>query len=258
MDTTKEFAGKRVVVTGGTRGIGAAVSRRFADAGAQVISAARSKPADPVPGLFVRADAGTAEGAAAIAQFAIGELGGADVLVHNLGSSLHREGGLLALDDDAWQSMFDINLFAAVRIDRALLPAMLAQGAGVIVHVSSVAWRLPGPGLPAYGAAKAALTYYSKSLSAAYADKGIRVNTLTPGYIDTSGAHERETELARAAGTDQEAARRSIVEGLGGIPIGRRGHPEEIAETVAFLASDRSSYLVGAELVVDGGITRSM
>ncbi|HEY4022661.1 MAG TPA: SDR family oxidoreductase [Pseudonocardiaceae bacterium] len=254
----EEFAGKRVLVTGGTRGIGAAVSRRFADAGAQVISAARSEPAEPAPGLFVRADASTVEGTDTIARFAVDELGGIDVLVHNLGASLHRDGGLLGYDDAAWQAMFDTNLFAAVRIDRALLPSMLAQGAGVIVHVSSVAWRLPGPELATYGAAKAALTYYSKSLSAAFADKGIRVNTLTPGYIDTSGAHQREERLALDAGIDIAAARQSIMSGLGGIPLGRAGQPEEVAEVVAFLASGRSSYLVGAELIVDGGVTRTV
>jgi NAD(P)-dependent dehydrogenase (short-subunit alcohol dehydrogenase family) len=258
MDMTKEFTGKRVVVTGGTRGIGAAVSRRFADAGAQVISVARSAPAEPVPGLFVAADASTTEGVATIARFATAELGGVDVLVHNLGSSLHREGGILGFDDESWQLMFDTNLFAAVRIDRALLPAMVAQGGGAIVHVSSVSWRLPGPESAAYGAAKAALTYYSKSLSAAFADKGIRVNTLTPGYIDTSGAHEREAQVAAAAGIDVAGARQSIMDDLGGIPLGRTGRPEEVAEAIAFLASERSSYLVGAELIVDGGITRSI
>jgi NAD(P)-dependent dehydrogenase (short-subunit alcohol dehydrogenase family) len=256
MDTTKEFAGQRVLVTGGTRGIGAAVSRRFADAGAQVISAARSEPAEPVPGRFVRADASTAEGAAEIARFAVEELGGVDVLVHNLGASLY-DGGVLDFDDDAWQRTFDTNLFAAVRIDRALLPGMLAQGAGTIVHVSSVAWRLPGA-VPAYGAAKSALTHYSKSLAAEFADRGIRVNTLTPGYIDTNGAHEREAQVARDAGIDIAAARQSIMDGIGGIPLGRAGRPEEVAEAIAFLASARSSYLVGAELIVDGGVTRTM
>jgi NAD(P)-dependent dehydrogenase (short-subunit alcohol dehydrogenase family) len=108
------------------------------------------------------------------------------------------------------------------------------------------------------GTAKSALTHYSKGLASTYAGRGIRVNTLTPGYIATSGAHDREARVAKDAGVDLAAARQAIIDGLGGIPIGRTGAPAEVAEVIAFLASEKSSYLVGAELIVDGGVTHTM
>ena len=120
--------------------------------------------ADGAPGgLFVPADVSTPEGTATIAGYTLDRLGGVDVVVHTAGASLSRSGGVLALDDDAWQRNLDVNLLAAVRLDRALLPALLAQRSGVIIHVSSAQWRRPDGTAPAYGAAKAALTNYSKA-----------------------------------------------------------------------------------------------
>ena len=175
-----EFAGRRVLVTGGTRGMGRAVADLLAGAGAGVLTTARSMPADGAPGgLFVPADVSTPEGTATIAGYTLDRLGGVDVVVHAAGASLSRSGGVLALDDDAWQRNLDINLLAAVRLDRALLPALLAQRSGVIIHVSSAQWRRPDGTAPAYAAAKAALTNYSKGLAREMAPHGIRVLTVT-------------------------------------------------------------------------------
>jgi NAD(P)-dependent dehydrogenase (short-subunit alcohol dehydrogenase family) len=250
-----DLAGRRVLVTGGTRGIGAAVVARLAAAGAAVVTTARSTPDEDQPDgvLFVQADATTPDGGATIVGFALDRLGGVDVVVHNVGASFAKPGGAAALDDDDWRLAFDTNVIAAARLDRALLPGMIERRAGSIVHVSSVQWRRPNGTSPAYAAAKAALTNYSKGLAAEVAPHGVRVNVVTPGFIDTSGAQARIEQIARDAGTDTDTARHQLLDVIGGVPLGRPGQPDEVAELVAFLASDRSSYITGAEHVIDGG-----
>jgi len=177
-----------------------------------------------------------------------------DVLVNNVGGSTAPSGGALVLSDDEWQRALDVNLLAAVRLDRAFLPGMLKQGSGVIIHISSIQRRLPlFEATLAYAAAKAALTTYSKGLSKEFGPKGIRVNTVAPGFIETTAAHGLIARLAEKAGTDEETARESLMDSLGGIPIGRPGRPEEVAELVAFLASDRAASIHGSEYVIDGG-----
>ena len=156
--------------------------------------------------------------------------------------------------DEHWQSEIDINLFAAVRLDRALLPGMLERGAGVILHISSIQRRLPlFEATLAYAAAKAALTTYSKGLSKEVGPRGVRVNTVAPGFIETKAAHRLIVRLADQAGTDENVARQALMDSLGGIPVGRPGLPEEVAELVAFLVSDRAASIHGSEYTIDGG-----
>jgi NAD(P)-dependent dehydrogenase (short-subunit alcohol dehydrogenase family) len=250
-----EFAGKRVLVTGGTRGIGAAISARLAAAGATVFATARSAPTESTPlGVsFLQADVATADGVSEVARLLLEEGRGVDILIHNVGASFSKPGGVLALSDADWERTLSTNLLSAVRLDRALLPAMLARKSGVIIHTSSVVWRQPEVSAPAYGAAKAALTNYSKALANEVGPQGVRANVVTPGFIETSGAKARIERTAAEKGTDLDAARQAVIAALGGIPLGRPGRPEEVAELVAFLASDRASYLSGTELVIDGG-----
>lgn len=250
-----EFAGKRVLVTGGTKGAGEAIVRRFIASGARVATTARSElPENLSPGLFVRADVSSVEGVEKLATELLAAYKGIDIIVHNVGGSSTPGGGFAAITDDLWLQELNLNLLAAVRLDRALLPTMIRQGKGVVIHVSSIQRTLPlHESTTAYAAAKAALSAYSKALSKELGPQGVRVNAIAPGWINTTAAQNMVKRMAEHAGTDEETARQGILDSLGGIPIGRAAWPQEVAELVAFLSSDRAASIHGAEYVIDGG-----
>lgn len=254
MSMLLELEGKRVLVTAGTKGIGGATVALFRELGARVLTAARVKPDDLPDEAFIQADLTTSEGCAALAQAAQERLGGVDVIVHVLGGSSAPPGGFAVLDDAQWQKELDINLFPAVRLDRVLLPDMLARGAGVIIHVTSIQHQLPLPAsTTAYAAAKAALSTYSKSLSKEVTPKGVRVVRVCPGWVETEAAVAFAERLAAQAGTDYEGGKKIIMDSLGGIPLGRPCKPAEVASLIAFLASPRAASISGTEYVIDGG-----
>ena len=250
-----ELSGQRALVTGGTHGIGEAVVARLRDAGAKVLTTARSMPPDLLhTDLFVVADVATPEGCAAVVGAMHDRLGGVDIIVHVVGGSSSSGTGFAALDDDQWRRALDQNLWPSVRLDRALIPAMLEQRSGVIIHITSIQSRLPLPEATlAYAAAKAALATYSKGLSKEISPKGIRVNRVSPGWVETDAAIRLVTRLAEASATNYEDARKGLMASLGGIPIGRPAKPKEVADLVTFLASPRAAAITGAEYVIDGG-----
>ena len=247
--------GKRALVTGGTKGVGEAVVVALHEAGATVLTTARSQPEKTsAADHFIAADISAREGCDAVAKAVRDRLGGVDVIVHVVGGSTAPAGGFAVLDDKEWNKALDQNLFAAVRLDRALLPAMIEQGSGVVIHVTSIQDRLPLPEATiAYAAAKAALSNYSKALSKEVSPKGVRVIRVAPGWVETEAAVRLATRLAEQAGTDYDGGKQIIMNGLGGIPLGRPAKPKEVADLIAFLASWRAASTTGTEYVIDGG-----
>jgi 3-oxoacyl-[acyl-carrier protein] reductase len=240
--------GKAAVVTGGSRGIGRAIALRLAEEGAGVAICARGEPALRETEAELRArsgsvhaavcdvaDAGALDGFLDAAHAKLGRL---DILVNN-------PSGLSFSDDEAaWQSSLNVDLMAAVRASWKVAPWMTSAGGGAIVHISSIA-GLEATGFPAaYCAAKAALVSHSKSLAVALAPQKIRVNTVAPGSIEFAGGLWAQ---AKQGNPDFYNAV------LKTIPSGRMGSPEEVADVVAFLVSDRASWVTGVCLAVDGG-----
>ncbi|MCV3765711.1 SDR family oxidoreductase [Rhizobium sp. TRM95796] len=248
------LGGKRVLITAGTKGAGRACVELFRQLGAQVLTTARTKPDELQDEEFVAADLTTIEGVADVAGAARERLGVVDVVVHMLGGSSAPGGGFAALDDAEWSRELQQNLFAAVRLDRELLPDMIAREAGVVIHVTSIQRLLPLPeSTTAYAAAKAALSTYSKALSKEVSPKGVRVVRVSPGWIETEASVRLAQRLADQVGGDYETGKRMIMDGLGGIPLGRPAKPEEVANLIAFLASDRAASITGTEYTIDGG-----
>ena len=250
-----QLANCRALVTGGTKGVGAAVVEVLRGAGVQVVATARSAPSRPIEGVrFLAADLSTAEGASTVANSVLEQLGGIDILVNVLGGSSAPSGGFAALDDAEWSKALNQNLMPAVRLDRALLSPMITQGSGVIIHVTSIQHVLPLPeSTIAYAAAKAALSTYSKALSKEVTPKGVRVIRVSPGWVETEAAVALAERLAAHSGTDYEGGKQIIMKGLGGIPLGRPAKPKEVADLIAFLVSPRAASITGTEYVIDGG-----
>ncbi|MFI6348276.1 SDR family oxidoreductase [Streptomyces sp. NPDC050560] len=256
--TTSLFEGSAALVTGGSRGLGAATAGLLRAGGATVWASARTMPDGyDDPDHFIAADITTAAGAETVrAALRDQEI---DLVAHVAGGSSAPAGGYAALDDDAWHADLSLNLLGAVRVDRALVPGMVARGRGAIVHVTSIQRQQPlWESTLAYAAAKAALATYSKGLSVEVAGSGVRVNTVSPGWIRTEGAEGLVERIARAAGVDRPAARQRIMDSLGGVPLGRPAEPEEVASAVLYLLSPRAGAITGAELRVDGDTVRTV
>ena len=203
---------------------------------------------------YIAADLTTAQGVTYLAKTVLERWGGVDIVTNVLGGSSTPGGGFAAISDEQWLAELNLNLMPAVRLDRALLPSMLAQGSGVIIHVSSIQRMMPLPeSTTAYAAAKAALTTYSKSLAREVTPKGVRVLSVAPGWIETEASVRLAERLAEQAGTDYEGGKRIVMEAIGGIPLGRPAKPQEVADLIVFLASARAASISGSEHRIDGG-----
>lgn len=250
-----ELSGKIALVTGGTKGAGRAIAERLLHGGATVIITARNAPEKQNSKLhFIPADLSKAEGTQKVVSEILSTYGRLDILVNNLGSSETPGGGFAVLTDEDWEQTLRTNLLAPVRLDRAFLPSMLAQKSGVIIHIASIQGKLPlyDSTLP-YAAAKAGLINYSKSLSNEVTPKGVRVLTVSPGWIRTENVKVWLERIAQSSNSSVEEAQQSVMNVLGGIPFGRPAEPEEVAELVGFLVSPRAAYLTGTEYIIDGG-----
>jgi NAD(P)-dependent dehydrogenase (short-subunit alcohol dehydrogenase family) len=249
--------GRTAIVSGASRGIGLAVTRGLVAEGVHVTAGARKSSAelDQMAGTgmvrVVQVDLAEPDGPARLVAAAGDRI---DILVNNVGAAPVRPGGFAGITDEDWLASLTLDLMAAVRTTRAALPVMTAAGTGAIVNISSVNASLPDPQVMDYSAAKAALANFSKSLSKEVGPAGIRVNTVSPGPVETDlwlGDQGVAATVSRATGArpqdiQDEAAHESVT--------GRFTRPEEVADLVLILASDRTANVTGADITIDGGL----
>ncbi|GAB3921947.1 SDR family oxidoreductase [Mucilaginibacter myungsuensis] len=251
----RDLEGKIALVTGGTKGIGKAITARLLSAGATVVVTARNEPEEVDNSYhFIAADLSKADEVAKVATEISNKFGGVDILINNMGANTFPGGGFSALNDEHWYQALEVNLLSSVRLDRALLPKMLEKKSGVIIHISSTSGQFPiWESTMAYSAAKSALNTYSKSLADEAGPHGIRVNTVSPGLTKTEAMSSFLTDLAGQAGITFEEMTQKLFDRVGGVPLGRMAEPEETAELVYFLVSPKGSYITGANYFIDGG-----
>jgi NAD(P)-dependent dehydrogenase (short-subunit alcohol dehydrogenase family) len=251
--------GKTALVTGASRGIGLAVTSALVDEGVQVVAASRSTDGElkSLPVEAIAVDLSTADGPGRLVEDVVSRTGGIDILVNNVGFVRPRPAGFLSVTDDDWLTTLNLDLMSAVRATRAALPSLIERS-GAIVTVCSVNATLPDPLVIDYSAAKAACLNFFKSLSKEVGAQGVRVNTVSPGPVATDlwlgkgGVAETVGGAAGLAPGDVAAnAAKDMV-------TGRFTKPEEVADLVVFLASDRVGNLTGANIIIDGGMTESL
>jgi 3-oxoacyl-[acyl-carrier protein] reductase len=236
--------GKVALVTGGSRGIGAAISHELAKAGAKVAvnyragREAADEVAGEIGGLAVQADVSNPEEVQALVERVEGELGDIDALVNNAGVT--RDTLIARMTDDDWQTVIDTNLRGTFNTSRAVARKMLRRRAGSIVNLSSVVGVHGNAGQANYAASKAGIIGLTKALARELGSRGVRVNAIAPGYVST--------ELTDVLNDEQ----RGLI--LQNTPLGRLGEPEDVAGAVRFLCSDEAAFITGEVLLVDGGL----
>jgi NAD(P)-dependent dehydrogenase (short-subunit alcohol dehydrogenase family) len=257
------LAGRRAIVTGASKGIGLAVTRRLIDEGAVVVGGSRGTTpelAALVDGGRVTAvpvDLATATGPDDLVAAALAD-GPVDILINNAGAVTPRTGGFLSVTDEDWWASLQLNLLSAVRTTRAVAPHMIDRERGSIVNTASVNATLPDPLVIDYGAAKAALANFSKALSKHLGPHGIRVNAVGPGPVSTGlwlGTGGVAATVSGAAGlTPDDVARTAVRDSA----TGRFTTAEEVADLIVFLAGDRAANITGVNYILDGGLTRTL
>ena len=237
--------GKACVITGSTGGIGLETAKLLVAEGARVVTCGRSEAPAIGEALHVRADLSKADAPASLVESAVGELGGLDVLVNNVGYAVQAR--FEEVPDENWDSMWQLNVMSYVRAIRAALPHLRASR-GVIVNVSSTSGKRPSGAMPHYSVTKAAVLSLSRLVADLYAGDGIRCNAVTPGPTAT------DAWLGDGGLADQQGDREAVLAKVAaGRPLGRLAQPEEIASVIAFLCSSRASYVTGAAWSADGG-----
>jgi NAD(P)-dependent dehydrogenase (short-subunit alcohol dehydrogenase family) len=259
-----KLSGKVAVVTGASKGIGLAIVHGLLAEGARVVAGARStKSLEGLDGVSaVALDLSTPTGPAELIAHAVKEHGRVDVQVNNVGAVRLRLDGFLGTSDSEFEWAMNMNFYSALRATRAAITQMLKQGGGAIVSVASVnAFFQPDGGTVDYGAAKAALVNLTKSLSQEFGPRGIRVNAVSPGPVETDlwfGQGGVADTVAKAMGTDAATARDKVVASIGGFATGKFTTPAEVATLVVMLASERTANITGTNFVIDGGLIKTL
>ena len=239
---------KTAIITGGATGIGLACARLFTQEGARVaifgrrqdrLDQAQKEIGDAV--LTVQGDVTKEKDTTRLVETAMKQLGKVDILINNAG--IFGGGPVHEMEDAAWDETFDINMRGVFQLTRKVLPQMITQGSGSLIHISSVLGMRTIPGTVAYNASKGALNQFSRSIAVEYGGQGIRSNAVCPGMIETEMTEEMRQDTAM------------MEEFLKRYPLGRFGKPEDVAKACLFLASDESDFITGATLPVDGGCT---
>jgi NAD(P)-dependent dehydrogenase (short-subunit alcohol dehydrogenase family) len=259
-----ELDGKVAVVTGASQGIGYAVARALCEEGVRVAAGAlRGSPelsalAEEHELAVVLGDLTTNDGCEALVGEAVSRFGRLDLLVNNVGGVRPRTQGFVAVPDEEWQWALELNLLSAVRATRAAVPHLVASAPSSIVTICSVNAALPDPGVIDYSAAKAALRSFCKSLSKELGPSGVRVNTVSPGPVETPlwlGPGGVAESVGAASGRSPDAVKQAAV---GGTATGRFTRPDEVARTVLLLASGTIGNLTGADVLLDGGMVTTV
>ena len=234
------------VVTGSTGGIGLATTRLLVEEGARVVTSGRSHAPNAGEALHISADLSAPEAPGDLIEAATQALGRVDVLVNGVGTAYITS--FEAVSDGEWTELWELNVMSYVRAIRAALPQMRERQSGVIVNVSSTAGKRPSPGMPHYSVTKAAVLSLSRLVADVYAKDGIRCNAVTPGPTAT------DAWLGQGGLADQQGDRDEVLAKVAaGRPLGRLAEPDEIASVIAFLCSERASYVTGAAWSADGG-----
>lgn len=256
-----DLAGRRAVVTGASKGIGLAVTRALMQEGVRVVAGARHGSAELsalTDVTTILGDLTTAAGCQALIDAAVSHLDGIDLLVNNVGGVRPRTRGFLEVSDADWQWALEANLFSAIRATRAAVPHLMRSAPSAIVTVCSVNASLPDPGVIDYSAAKAALRNFCKSLSKELGPAGVRVNTVSPGPVETDlwlGPGGVAETVAQAHGVDPAEVQSAAV---AGIPTGRFTRPSEVAQLVLLLAAETAGNVTGTDVLIDGGMVTTV
>jgi len=252
--TEKELEGKIALVTGGTKGIGKAIADELANLGATVIVSARSLHDGNQENQFIAADLSRSEDIKQLANKILEQYGTLDILINNVGGTSAPAGGFSVLSDEDWEKDLQLNLLAAIKLDKALVPSMIERNTGVVIHISSLNGKLPLYASNfSYGVTKAALNNYSKALANEVASKGVRVITVSPGMVRTTAMETFLNSYGASIGKNLEETAQLVMDSLGGVPMKRLAQPEEIANLIGFLVSPKASYITGTNYVIDGG-----
>lgn len=253
-DPEKELTGKVALVTGGTKGIGKAIADELAALGATVIVSARSKPAEDIKYDFIAVDLIKSEDNEGLAKKITERYGVLDILFNNVLGTSSPAGGFMALSEQDWENDLQLNLLSAIKLDKALVPAMISKRSGVVIHISSLNGKLPLYASNfSYGVTKAALNKYSKTLANEVAQYGVRVITISPGMIRTTAMETFLNTFSNSIGKTSDETTQVVMDSLGGVPLKRLAQPSEIANLVGFSVSPKASYITGANYVIDGG-----